>query len=146
MLTDDLASSRQPVAKARDPAGQGRNGTELTLPSYGVSALIVGTSGGGKSTLTTGLIERLTAKHYDFCVIDPEGDYDVLEDAAVLGGPDRAPSVDECMQLLAKPNQNVVINLVGLKFSDRPAFFMTFFARIRDLRAKTGHPPLADRR
>ena len=44
------------------------------------------------------------------------------------------------MQLLAKPNQNVVINLVGLEFSDRPAFFMTFFARIRDLRAKTGHP------
>ena len=45
----------------------------------------MGTSGGGKSTLTTGLIERLNAKHYGFCVIDPEGDYDVLEDAAVLG-------------------------------------------------------------
>ena len=107
---------------------------------YGVSALVVGTSGGGKSTLTTGLIERLNAKHYGFCVIDPEGDYDVLEDAAVLGSPDRAPSVDECMQLLAKPGQNAVINLVGLEFSDRPAFFMTLFARIRDLRAKTGHP------
>ena len=90
---------------------------------------MVGTSGGGKSTLTTGLIERLNAKHYGFCVIDPEGDYDALEDAAVLGSPDRAPSVDECMQLLAKPNQNAVINLVGLAFSDRPAFFMTLFAR-----------------
>jgi hypothetical protein len=73
-------------------------------------------------------------------VIDPEGDYDVLEDATVLGSPDRAPSVDECMQLLGKPNQNAVINLVGLELSDRPAFFMTLFARIRDLRAKTGHP------
>ncbi|HEU4780532.1 MAG TPA: hypothetical protein VFS58_11680, partial [Steroidobacteraceae bacterium] len=46
----------------------------------------------------------------------------------------------ECMQLLAKPNQNAVINLVGLEFSDRPAFFMTLFARVRDLRAKTGRP------
>jgi hypothetical protein len=100
----------------------------------------VGTSGGGKSTLTTGLIERLNARHYSFCVIDPEGDYDVLENAAVLGSPERAPSIDECMQLLAKPDQNAVINLVGLEFSDRPAFFMTLFARIRDLRAKTGRP------
>ena len=140
MLTDDLASRASLLQRHEILLGRDKNGTELTLPSYGVSALVVGTSGGGKSTLTTGLIERLTAKHYGFCVIDPEGDYDVLEDAAVLGGPDRAPSVDECMQLLAKANQNVVINLVGLKFSDRPAFFMTFFARIRDLRAKTGHP------
>jgi hypothetical protein len=44
------------------------------------------------------------------------------------------------MQLLAKPNQNAVINLVGLQFRDRPAFFMTLFARIRDLRAKSGRP------
>ena len=140
MLADDLANRASLLRRHEILLGRDKNGAELTLPSYGVSALVVGTSGGGKSTLTTGLIERLTAKRYGFCVIDPEGDYDVLEDAAVLGGADRAPSVDECMQLLAKPNQNVVINLVGLQFSDRPAFFMTFFARIRDLRAKTGHP------
>jgi HAD superfamily hydrolase (TIGR01484 family) len=140
MLTDDLASRASLLRRHEILLGRDKNGAEMTLPSYGVSALVVGTSGGGKSTLTTGLIERLAAKQYGFCVIDPEGDYDVLEDAAVLGGADRAPSVDECMQLLAKPNQNVVINLVGLKFSDRPAFFMTFFARIRDLRARTGHP------
>jgi HAD superfamily hydrolase (TIGR01484 family) len=140
ILNDDLAGRTSLLRRHEILLGKDKNGAELTLPSYGVSALVVGTSGGGKSTLTTGLIERLNAKHYGFCVIDPEGDYDVLEDAAVLGAPDRAPSVDECMQLLAKPNQNAVINLVGLKFSDRPAFFMTLFARIRDLRAKTGRP------
>jgi HAD superfamily hydrolase (TIGR01484 family) len=140
LLADDLASRAGLLRRHEILLGTGGDGTELSLPPFGVSALVVGTSGGGKSTLTTGLIERLNAKHYGFCVIDPEGDYDVLEDAAVLGSPDRAPSVDECMQLLAKPNQNVVINLVGLEFSDRPAFFMTLFARIRDLRAKTGRP------
>jgi len=140
MLADDLASRATLLRRHEILLGKGKDGAELTLPPFGVSALVVGTSGGGKSTLTTGLIERLNAKHYGFCVIDPEGDYDVLEDAAVLGSPDRAPSVEECTQLLAKPNQNVVINLVGLEFSDRPAFFMTLFARIRDLRAKTGRP------
>ena len=140
MLADDLAGRASLLGRHEILLGKDKEGGALTLPSYGVSALIVGTSGGGKSTLTTGLIERLNAKHYGFCVIDPEGDYDVLEDAAVIGSPDRAPSVDECMQLLAKPHQNAVINLVGLGFGDRPAFFMTLFARIRDLRAKTGRP------
>jgi hydroxymethylpyrimidine pyrophosphatase-like HAD family hydrolase len=139
MLADDLAS-RAHLLRRHDIL-LGKSGErELLLPAYGTSTLVVGTSGGGKSTLSTGLIERLNAKNYSFCVIDPEGDYDVLEDAAVLGSPDRAPSVDECMQLLAKPQQNAVINLVGLDFSDRPAFFMTLFARVRDLRAKTGRP------
>jgi hypothetical protein len=140
ILADDLVRRASVLRRHEILLGKDKDGTELTLPSYGVSALVVGTSGGGKSTLTAGLIERLNAKHYGFCVIDPEGDYDVLEDAAVIGSPDRAPSVDECMQLLAKPGQNAVINLVGLEFSDRPAFFMTLFARIRDLRAKSGHP------
>jgi hydroxymethylpyrimidine pyrophosphatase-like HAD family hydrolase len=144
MLADDLAS-RASLLKRHDillgkAMPQGGDSRDICLPAYGVSALVVGTSGGGKSTLTTGLIERLNAKHYNFCVIDPEGDYDVLEDAAVLGSPDRAPSVDECMQLLAQPNQNAVINLLGLALSDRPAFFMTLFARVRDLRARTGRP------
>jgi hydroxymethylpyrimidine pyrophosphatase-like HAD family hydrolase len=144
ILADDLAAHAS-LLKRHDillgkamPADDASE--EICLPAYGVSALVVGTSGGGKSTLTTGLIERLNAKRYNFCVIDPEGDYDALEDAAVLGSPDRAPSVDECMQLLAKPHQNAVFNLVGLAFGDRPAFFMTLFARVRDLRAKTGRP------
>jgi hydroxymethylpyrimidine pyrophosphatase-like HAD family hydrolase len=139
MLDDDLA--RRAATLRRHEILLGKEGDEaVTLPPYGISALVVGTSGGGKSTVATGLIDRLCAKHYNFCVIDPEGDYDIVEGAAVLGSPERAPSVDECMQLLMKPDENAVINLVGLKFTDRPAFFMTLFARIRDLRAKTGRP------
>jgi hypothetical protein len=140
ILRDDLASRASMLRRHDILLGRSKDGAELTLPAYGVSALVVGTSGGGKSTLSTGLVERLGARGYTWCVIDPEGDYDVLEGAAVIGAPDRAPSVDECMQLLAKPDQNAVINLVGLEFSDRPAFFMSLFARIRDLRAKTGRP------
>lgn len=110
------------------------------LPPYGISALVVGTSGGGKSTLAVGLVERLRSKGYGFCIVDPEGDYDAVEGAAVLGSPERAPSIEECMQLLAKVDENAVINLLGLKFTDRPDFFMSLFTRIRDLRAKTGRP------
>src|SRR5688572_8311815 len=103
ILADDLAGRSALLHRHDIMMGKQKQGGERTLPAYGVSALVVGTSGGCKSTLTTGLIERLNANHYRYCVIDPEGDYDVLADAAVLGSPDRAPSVDECMQLLSKP-------------------------------------------
>jgi HAD superfamily hydrolase (TIGR01484 family) len=140
MLDEDLAK-RAPALRRHDILiGKDPQHQERMLPAYGTCALVVGTSGGGKSTVANGLIERLRDKGFSFCVIDPEGDYDLVEGAAILGSPERAPTVDECMQLLSKPDQNAVFNLVGLKFSDRPAFFMTLLARIRDLRAKTGRP------
>jgi hypothetical protein len=140
MLDDDLAQHAPRLQRHDILLGKDSSNRDVTLSPYGASALIVGTSGGGKSTIATGLIERLSKKGYNFCIIDPEGDYDAIEQAAVLGSPDRAPSVDECMQLLAKSDQNAVFNLLGIKFADRPAFFMSLFARIRDLRSKTGRP------
>jgi HAD superfamily hydrolase (TIGR01484 family) len=140
MLADDLAGREPALLRHEVKLGVDARGEPVRLSPYGVSALIVGTSGGGKSTVAVGLIERLQANGYSFCVIDPEGDYDALEGAAVLGGPEHAPSVDECIHLLGKPGESAVFNLIGLKLNDRPAFFMSLFARIRDLRAKTGRP------
>ncbi len=140
MLADDLANRAARLQRHEILLGRSQRGEAITLPPFGISALVVGTSGGGKSTMATGLVERLGAKGYGFCIVDPEGDYDAVDSAAVLGSAERAPSVDECMQLLAKPGQNAIINLLGLKLADRPAFFMSLFTRVRDLRAKTGRP------
>ena len=140
MLADDLASRAARLQRHEILLGQSQGGETVTLPPFGISALVVGTSGGGKSTVAAGLVERLSSKGYSFCIIDPEGDYDGVEGAAVLGSAERAPSVEECMQLLGKPAQNAIINLLGLKMADRPGFFMSLFARVRDLRAKTGRP------
>src|SRR6185503_18601412 len=41
---------------------------------------------------------------------------------------------------LNKPDQNVVINLLGVKLEDRPWFFLSLFSRIREMRARTGRP------
>src|SRR5690606_39381842 len=52
-------------------------------------------SGGGKSTLVTGVLERLVEREFQFCVIDPEGDYAELEDAVVLGDARQQPRLAE---------------------------------------------------
>jgi len=141
MLADDLASRESgPLARHNIPLGKIAAGKTIGLSPFRVSTLVVGTSGGGKSTAVAGLVERLRAANYNFCIIDPEGDYDSVESAVTLGNPEHAPTIDECLQLLNKPDQNVVINLLGVKLEDRPWFFLSLFSRIREMRARTGRP------
>lgn len=140
MLADDLFSREPFLTRHHILLGATHAGASVRFSPYGVNALIVGTSGGGKSTVAAGLVERLCAQGYTFCIIDPEGDYDSVESAVVVGSAERPPEIDECIQLLSKPDQNAVINLLGVKFEDRPRYFMTLFARIREMRAHTGRP------
>ncbi|HEX4971807.1 MAG TPA: HAD-IIB family hydrolase [Steroidobacteraceae bacterium] len=141
MLADDLASREGGSLARHDiPLGKSAQGKRIALSPFRTSALVVGTSGGGKSTVVAGLVERLREAGYNFCIIDPEGDYDSVEAAVVLGNPEHAPTIDECVQLLNKPDQNAVVNLLGVKLEDRPWFFLSLFARIRELRARTGRP------
>jgi DNA helicase HerA-like ATPase len=102
--------------------------------------LVAGTSGGGKSTLATALLERLAEKDYQFCVIDPDGDYESFEGAVTLGTAEQAPSLKEILDLLEKPDQNVVINLVGLPLADRASFFATIFPALQESRSRNGRP------
>ncbi len=141
ILADDL-TSRESGSLARHDITLGKNaeGKRIALSPFRASTLVVGSSGGGKSTVVAGLVERLRAANYNFCIVDPEGDYDSVESAVVLGNPEHAPTIDECLQLLGKPDQNAVINLLGVKLDDRPWFFLSLFARIRELRARTGRP------
>jgi hypothetical protein len=105
-----------------------------------VNFLLAGSSASGKSMLVTGILERLAEQRYQFCVVDPEGDYEDLPEAIVLGSAQRPPSMPEILTALQKPDVNVVIDLVSLPRQDRPAFFLSLLPRLLELRAKTGRP------
>jgi hypothetical protein len=60
----------------------GATSERVTIPARGVNVLVHGDSLSGKSWLTGGLIERLVGRAYATCVVDPEGDYQGLADAA----------------------------------------------------------------
>ena len=91
-------------------------------------ALIAGPSGGGKSKLTTGVLERLATAGYQFCAFDPEGDYEAVPEAVHLGTQDRAPAVEEVMDVLQRPDQSVVVCLLALPRADRAAYFARLLA------------------
>lgn len=140
MVNGDLKDRRDRLERHHLLLGKRDDDREETIPPYGSSLLVAGPSASGKSTTTTAFMERLAEKAYQFCVIDPEGDYGTLSIAVNLGNSERGPSIEEVLEVLKSPDQNVVVNLVGLPLADRPHFFRDLLPRLQELRARTGRP------
>lgn len=140
LIDADLRDLSPPLARHDILLGIRADCTEVLLRPYGSSVLLVGSSGSGKSTLAAGLLERLADCEYQFCVVDPEGDYRAIAEAIVLGDSQREPSVAEVLDVLAKPTQSVVVNLLGIALERRPAFFHALLPQLLQLRAATGRP------
>ena len=140
MLTTDLAELEPVLVRHHFTLGQDEKGDDVRLAPYGEAALIAGPSGSGKSTITTSIIESLCEADYQFCIIDPEGDYQELESAVSLRGSDGRALTEEAMQVLALPTGNLVLNLVDLGLQERPAFFQRILPQLLEHRARTGRP------
>ena len=140
MIASDLREIESRLERHEIALGAGENGQELRLKPYGVNVLLAGTSSGGKTTLATGVVERLLDHRYQLCILDPEGDYSNLERTVCLGDPDQKPTPDEVISLLSKPEQSAVVNLLGVRMEDRPAFFGQLLSRIQEMRSTVGHP------
>lgn len=140
IIADDLRNREDRLTRHHIVLGTRESGEEVRIKPYGTNLLLAGSSGGGKSTLATGILERLSEQKYQFCVIDPEGDYESFEGAVTFGSRQRAPDMDEVIRLLKDPSDNAVINLVGVPLKDRPAFFLALLPRLQELRAQLGHP------
>jgi HAD superfamily hydrolase (TIGR01484 family) len=140
LLRNDLADVAPKLKRHDLKIGHVKGDVPVRVPAYGASVLIAGTSGGGKSTLAASFIERLTEHHFQYCLIDPEGDHAEMPNAVVLGDTKHAPAPDEVLTVLAKPRQNCVVNLVGIKLEERPDCFDKLLARLLQLRVHTGRP------
>ncbi len=140
LIASDLREMESQLERHEIGLGVDENGQELRLKPYGVNVLLAGTSHGGKTTLATGVVERLLDHRYRLCILDPEGDYSNLEQTVCLGDPDQKPTVEEVISLLSKPEQSAVVNLLAVRLEDRPAFFDELLPRIQQMRSTVGHP------
>jgi HAD superfamily hydrolase (TIGR01484 family) len=140
IVNEDLKSRIDRLKRHEILLGHRESGDDVRLCPYGVNLLITGPSGSGKSTVTTAFLERLKDQGYQFCVIDPEGDYESFEGAVAVGTEKQPPNIDEVMRLLRNPQENAVVNLTGIRLKDRPRLFLALLPRLQDLRTQVGHP------
>ncbi len=145
MLATDLAETdadnprqRVPLALPLDASAD----VPLDFNPQRQNLLLAGVSGGGKTTLTAGILERLAERGFQYCVIDPEGDYVEAETAISIGTAEEAPRLDMVRDLLRKSERGVAVNLLGLKLADRPGFFAGLLAELLLLRGRIGRPHL----
>lgn len=140
MLKNDLADLEDRLQRHWIPIGTSDAGETFALRPQGGSVLVAGTSGSGKSSLTSGYVERMVERGYQVCLFDPEGDYEVFEGGVVLGDSHRPPSEQEVLQILRDPQKNVAVNLIGLPMNDRPVFFGRLLPRLLEMRTRLGRP------
>lgn len=140
LVGDDLASRDRLLARHQLLLGVAAQGGERRVALHRANIMLAGSSGSGKSTIVTGILERLAEQHYQYCVVDPEGDYENFEGAVSLGQGHRIPTVDEALHVLRNPRTNLIVNLVGIAFKDRPAFFTALLSRLAEQRATKGRP------
>jgi len=140
IIRTDLSRSENRLTRHHLVLGHDLQNHSVHLPPYAPNVLIAGPSGSGKSSAAASLLDRLSEKKYQFCIIDPEGDYQSLAGAVTLGDSERGAGIAEVLQVLGDENQNVVVNLVGLPIADRPPFFLGLLARLQEMRVRCGRP------
>jgi hypothetical protein len=140
VLRDDLRSVEPRLERHHLLLGTSEDGGEVRLPPYYCNLLITGSRGGGKSALARALMDRLTKSRYQFCVVDPDGDYEELDHATSIGHGQTSTDVEAIRQLLEKPSQNAAVNLVSVPVYQRPAVFLALAAELEELRLEKGHP------
>jgi hydroxymethylpyrimidine pyrophosphatase-like HAD family hydrolase len=139
IVATDLAECDGRLKRHHLPLGESDAGAVMLSP-YGPGVLISGPSASGKSTAATAIVEALAEHGYQFCIIDPEGDYETFAGAAVFGGPQGPPAAEEVLKLLEKPGANAVVSMTGMPIADRPPFFLGLFPRLLQMRGRTGRP------
>jgi hydroxymethylpyrimidine pyrophosphatase-like HAD family hydrolase len=113
---------------------------QVLLSPRGGSVLVAGPSGSGKSTTVAGILEQMVEHNYQFCLIDPEGDYEGLTGALSLGSAKEPPDTKAIFRGLTLPGQSVLVDLLGVKLDDRPTFFGSLLPYVQELRARMGRP------
>ena len=73
-------------------------------------------------------------------MLDPEGDYTELAGVVVLGDAKSPPRLGEGLELLGNPEQNIVVNLLGIEIAERPRFLSELMPALARLRIETARP------
>ncbi|MDR2877364.1 MAG: HAD family hydrolase [Chromatiales bacterium] len=139
LLDNDLRQHDRHVRRHDILLGNDADGNAVRIPPYDSRLLISGPSGSGKSTIVNAILERLAQAEYQFCVIDPEGDYENMEYAVTVGDEEQIPTTAHVLQLLAKTDSTVV-SMLAVPIADRPAYAAQLMQRMENAHRHDGRP------
>jgi HAD superfamily hydrolase (TIGR01484 family) len=93
LLKNDLTEYDPRLARPAITLGLSCNGSEtpVMVNPYRNSILVAGPSASGKSTAVSGILEQLAEHQYQFCLLDPEGDFENFAGALTLGSAKERP-------------------------------------------------------
>lgn len=120
--------------------GQDLDNNEVRVPLVGSRILVTGDPAAGKSRFAISVLEQLMEDGYQTCIIDPEGDYQGLQSAIVLGTREQTPQVEEVLEVLSRPQESCVVSLFGTKKDEQPEAFNELLRGLLEFRRKTGRP------
>jgi HAD superfamily hydrolase (TIGR01484 family) len=139
-LASDLSARAPRHGRVNLALGHGRGGEAYGVPAQGSRLLVCGRSGSGKSSLTSALLEQLTDAEYQYCLIDPEGDFQTSPGRVVMGDAEHRPDPTEVVKSLAVTPANVVVNLLGVPLEERTTFASTLFKQLKHHQEACGRP------
>ena len=140
LIESDLEELAPRLVRHHIVLGHALSGVDLGMAPYNGVLLVAGPSGSGKTTVTTALLEQMCKCKYQFCVIDPEGDYYEFPEAVALRGADRRALAEEASKAIARPSENVVVSLVDLPLDERPDVLQQLLPELLELRASAARP------
>jgi HAD superfamily hydrolase (TIGR01484 family) len=140
LIKSDLSELDSNLTRHHLKLGRFPDHSVFAISPYGQNILLAGTSGSGKTTFTAALLEKLTAKQYQFCLIDPEGDYLGLPGVLSIGDSTQPPVIEQVIKLLTQPNESAVVCILSIPLKDRPTYFKKLLNAVLELRSNTGHP------
>ena len=148
LIENDLASLDERLTRhylelgtrVEGEPGTRQDGEPFTISPWRSGILLAGASGGGKTTFTISILESIIRKEYQFCLIDPEGDYLDLPGATIIGNEVCLPPMEEIAQLLKDAQHNLVICTLSVPLHDRPEFFSRLLDILLQLRRDYSRP------
>ncbi len=142
LLKNDLADYDSRLKRHAITLGRTLDGSDepVVVSPYRNSILVAGPSASGKSTAVAGILEQFEEHQYQFCLLDPEGDFENFAGALTLGTAKERPDPDSVLRVLASPEQSVVVNLIDVPLAGRPEYCAVLLPKIQDLRARTARP------
>lgn len=119
------------------------DGEEVSVPASQTNAVIVGSSGSGKSRLAGLLVEQLTSSGYSTLIVDVEGEHEGLTQmrgVLMTGSHERLPTPPDVARLLRHRFGSVVLDLSGLPYEVQNSYLAALPAVIEAERTRTGLP------